>query len=145
MTEENKKSLMKKTKSELIDIIARKDDTEERYSSTIKNLEKNVAELSDELARKLNVIKGHEEGDKEYAEEIKELKEDIFNCNNYIETIKSKINTLQDEKETLQVKCGEFESLYNESNIKLRTNRTLVYVLATSVAALVGVLMLLFV
>lgn len=145
MTEENKKSLMKKTKSELIDIIARKDDTEERYSSTIKSLEKNVAELSDELAIKLNVIKGHEEGDKEYAEEIKHFKEDIFDRNNYIETLKNKINNLQDEKETLQVKCGEFESLYNESNIKVKTNRTLVYVLATGVAALVGVLMFLFV
>ena len=42
MTEENKKSLMKRTKSELIEIIARKDDTEQKYAGTIKELEKNI-------------------------------------------------------------------------------------------------------
>lgn len=77
MTEENKKSLIKRTKSELIEIIARKDDTEQKYSSTIKELEKNVADLSDELALKLNVIKSYEEGNSEFGENCESLKKEI--------------------------------------------------------------------
>ena len=77
MTEENKKSLMKRTKSELIEIIARKDDTEQKYASTIKELENNVAELSDELALKLNVIKSYEEGNNEFGTDCEKLKKEV--------------------------------------------------------------------
>lgn len=128
MTEENKKSLMKKTKSELIEIIARKDDTEQKYSSTIKELEKNIAELSDELSLKLNVIKSYEEGNSEFGEECEKLKKEIsqlkseaYKSFDYqkelrqnIETLKSRLNTVQEDKEDLQVKCAEWEMNYDE-------------------------------
>lgn len=93
MTEENKKSLMKKTKSELVEIIARKDDTEQKYAGTIKELEKNVAELSDELALKLNVIKSYEEGTGKFGEDCENLKKEVLELrtkNTELENCKTK-------------------------------------------------------
>ena len=159
MTEDNKKSLMKRTKSELIEIIARKDDTEQKYASTIKELEKNVAELSDELSLKLNVIKSYEEGNSEFGEdceklknEVTQLKKEAYQAANYqkelsqnIETLKSQLNTVQEEKEDLQLKCGELEvnydELYCESNKYKNVSRILTIL---SVALLGAVLLMIF-
>lgn len=95
MTEENKKSLMKRTKSELIEIIARKDDTEQKYASTIKELEKNVADLSDEVALKINVIKSYEEGNNEFGTEC--------------ETLNAKLKQVEYDKNQLQKHFDEYQ------------------------------------
>lgn len=163
MTEENKKSLMKRTKSELIEIIARKDDTEQKYASTIKELEKNVVELSDELSLKINVIKSYEEGNSEFANDCKELKIKLNDAeHNYdklheqfddykkvsdhsIQTLKSRLNTVQEDKEDLQVKCAEWEANYDivcyESNKYKGISRILTIL---SVALLGAVMLMIF-
>lgn len=156
MTEENKKSLMKRTKSELIEIIARKDDTEQKYASTIKELEKNVAELSDELSLKLNVIKSYEEGNSEFGEECEKLKKEVsqlkseaYKATDYekqlrqnIETLKSRLNTVQEEKEDLQVKCAEWEANYDEIYCESNKYKGICRVLTVLSVALLGAVVL---
>ena len=156
MTEENKKSLMKRTKSELIEIIARKDDTEQKYSSTIKELEKNVAELSDELSLKLNVIKSYEAGNNEFGEECEKLKKEVsqlkseaYKANDYekqlrqnIETLKSRLNTVQEEKEDLQVKCAEWEENYDDIYCESNKYKGICRVLTVLSVALLGAIMI---
>lgn len=156
MTEENKKSLMKRTKSELIEIIARKDDTEQKYASTIKELEKNVAELSDELSLKLNVIKSYEEGNNEFGEEcekfkkeVSQLKSEAYKATDYekqlrqnIETLKSRLNTVQEEKEDLQVKCAEWEANYDEIYCESNKYKGICRVLTVLSVALLGAVVL---
>ena len=160
MTEENKKSLMKRTKSELIEIIARKDDTEQKYASTIKELEKNVAELSDELALKINVIKSYEEGNSEFGTECETLKAKLKQVeydknqlqnqfDNYqktadhsIETIKSRLNTVQEEKEDLQVKCAEWEANYDEIYCESNKYKGITRILTILSVALLGAIMI---
>jgi chromosome segregation ATPase len=156
MTEENKKSLMKKTKSELIEIIARKDDTEQKYAGTIKELEKNVAELSDELALKLNVIKSYEEGNSEFGTECEKLKKEVsqLKSENYqaleyqkslrqnIETLKSRLNTVQEEKEDLQVKCAEWEANYDEIYCESNKYKGISRILTVISVALLGAVMI---
>lgn len=156
MTEENKKSLMKKTKSELIEIIARKDDTEQKYSSTIKELEKNVAELSDELSLKLNVIKSYEEGNSEFGEECEKLKKEVsqlkseaYKAADYqkqlhhqIETQKSRLNTVQEDKEDLQVKCAEWEANFDEVFCECNKYKGISRILTIISVALLGAVML---
>ena len=160
MTEENKKSLMKRTKSELIEIIARKDDTEQKYASTIKELEKNVAELSDELALKINVIKSYEEGNSEFGEECEKLKKEVLqlktkntevekkfadyqNESYYkMESLKSKLNTVQEEKEDLQVKCAEYEANYDEIYCESNKYKGISRILTVLSVALLGAIMI---
>ena len=160
MTEENKKSLMKRTKSELIEIIARKDDTEQNYASTIKELEKNVAELSDELSLKLNVIKSYEEGNSEFGIECETLKNKLKQVeydknqlqtkfDNYekqtahiVETVKSRLNTVQEEKEDLQVKCAEWEANYDEIYCESNKYKGICRVLTVLSVALLGAVVL---
>lgn len=160
MTEENKKSLMKRTKSELIEIIARKDDTEQKYAGTIKELEKNVAELSDELALKINVIKSYEEGNSEFGEECEKLKKEVLqlktkntevekkfadyqNESYYkMESLKSKLNTVQEEKEDLQVKCAEYEANYDEIYCESNKYKGICRVLTVLSVALLGAIMI---
>ena len=156
MTEENKKSLMKKTKSELIEIIARKDDTEQKYTGTIKELEKNVAELSDELALKLNVIKSYEEGNSEFGEECEKLKKEVSQLKSeayksldyqkelrqQIETQKSRLCTLQEEKEDLQIKCAEWEANYDESYCESNKYKGISRILTVVSVALLGAIVL---
>lgn len=160
MTEENKKSLMKKTKSELIEIIARKDDTEQNYASTIKELENNVAELSDELSLKLNVIKSYEEGNSEFGEECEKLKKEVLqlktentnvqkkfadyqNESYYkMESLKSRLNTVQEDKEDLQVKCAEWEANYDEVYCESNKYKGICRVLTVLSVALLGAVML---
>ena len=159
MTEENKKSLMKKTKSELIEIIARKDDTEQKYASTVKELEKNVAELSDELSLKLNIIKSYEEGNGEFGKECEKLKKEVSQLETENTELKKykkeafqRIELLQhnyikakEEKEDLQVKCAEWEAnydeIYCESNKYEGINRILTVL---SVALLGAVIIMIF-
>ena len=152
MTEENKKSLMKKTKNELIEIIARKDDTEQKYAGTVKELEANVAELSDELALKLNVIKSYEEGNSEFGEECEKLKKEVsqlkseaYKATDYekqlrqnIETLKSRINTVQEDKEDLQVKCAEWEANYDEVCCEYNKYKGISRILTVISVALLG-------
>ena len=160
MTEENKKSLMKRTKSELIEIIARKDDTEQKYASTIKELEKNVAELSDELALKINVIKSYEEGNSEFGLECDNLRNkfkqleydktqlekkfaDYQNESYYqMESLKSRVNTLQEEKEDLQVKCAEWEANYDEIYCESNKYKGITRILTILSVALLGAIMI---
>lgn len=160
MTPENEKSLMKKTKKELIDIISRKDETEQKYASTIKELENNVAELSDELALKLNVIKSYEEGNGEFGEECEKLKKEVLqlrtkntevekkfadyqNESYYkMESLKSKLNTVQEEKEDLQVKCAEWEANYDESYRESNKYKGISRILTILSVALLGAVML---
>ena len=160
MTEENKKSLMKRTKSELIEIIARKDDTEQKYSSTIKELEKNVAELSDELTLKLNVIKSYEKGNSEFGTECEKLKKEVsqlktdnselekkyadYQNESYykMESLKSKLNTIQEEKEDLQVKCAEWEANYDESYCESNKYKGISRILTVVSVALLGAIMI---
>lgn len=160
MTEENKKSLMKRTKSELIEIIARKDDTEQKYSSTIKELEKNIAELSDELALKLNVIKSYEEGNIEFGEECEKLKKEVlqFRSENAelqkkfadyqnesyykMETLRSALNTAKEDKEDLQVKCGEWEANYDEVYCECNKYKGISRILTVVSVTLLGAVMI---
>lgn len=160
MTEENKKSLMKRTKSELIEIIARKDDTEQKYASTIKELEKNVAELSDELSLKLNVIKSYEEGNSEFGLEcdnlrnkLKQVEYDKNQLQNHfdeyqketdhlVETLKSRINTAKEEKEDLQIKCAEWEANYDEVYCESNKYKGICRVLTVLSVALLGAVVL---
>lgn len=156
MTEENKKSLMKRTKSELIEIIARKDDTEQKYAGTIKELEKNVAELSDELALKINVIKSYEEGNSEFGEEceklkkeVSQLKSEVYKAADYekslrqnIETLKSRLNIVQEEKEDLQVKCAEWEANYDETYCESNKYKGISRILTVLSVALLGAVVL---
>ena len=160
MTEENKKSLMKKTKSELIEIIARKDDTEQKYTGTIKELEKNVAELSDELALKLNVIKSYEEGNSEFGTECESLKNKLKqleydknqlqnhfdeyqkDADHVVETLKSRLNTVQEEKEDLQVNCAEWEANYDESYCESNKYKGISRILTVVSVALLGAIVL---
>ena len=160
MTEENKKSLMKKTKSELVEIIARKDETEQKYAADIKALEANIAELSDELSLKLNLIKSYEEGNSEFSKDCEEAKnkvkdlqlqyitlEEKFNnmrkqYDHQLQTFKSNINVLQEDKEDLQVKASEYESKYYDTYNESRKYKSLVGILAVVSAALLGVAML---
>lgn len=160
MTEENKKSLMKRTKSELIEIIARKDDTEQKYASTIKELEKNVADLSDEVALKINVIKSYEEGNNEFGTECEtlnaKLKQVEYDKNQLqkhfdeyqkdsdhsIKTIKSRLNTVQEEKEDLQVKCAEWEANYDEVYCESNKYKGICRILTVLSVALLGAVVL---
>ena len=160
MTEENKKSLMKRTKSELIEIIARKDDTEQKYASTIKELEKNVAELSDELALKINVIKSYEEGNSEFGTECETLKAKLKQveydknqiqkhfdeyqkeADHLVETLKSRINTAKDEKEDLQIKCAEWEANYDEVYCESNKYKGICRILTVLSVALLGAVVL---
>ena len=138
MTEENKKSLMKRTKSELIEIIARKDDTEQKYASTIKELEKNVAELSDELALKLNVIKSYEEGNSEFGTECEKFKKEISQLETEntelkkykkeafrrIELLQHNYINAKNDKEELEKKFADYqnESYYKMESLKSALN-----------------------
>ena len=160
MTEENKKSLMKRTKSELIEIIARKDDTEQKYASTIKELEKNVAELSDELALKINVIKSYEEGNSEFGTECETLKAKLKQveydknqiqkhfdeyqkeADHLVETLKSRINIAKDEKEDLQIKCAEWEANYDEVYCESNKYKGICRILTVLSVALLGAVVL---
>ena len=160
MTEENKKSLMKKTKSELVEIIARKDDTEQKYAADIKALEANVAELSDELSLKLNLIKSYEEGNSEFGKDCEKYKAEVNQLqvqigiledqianihkedDHKIQTLKSNINVLQEDKEDLQVKASEYESKYYDTYNESRKYKSLVGILAVVSAALLGVALL---
>lgn len=160
MTEENKKSLMKKTKNELVEIIARKDDTEQKYASTIKELEQNVAELSDELALKLNVIKSYEEGNSEFGKDCEEAKKQVkdlqlqyatleekFNnmrkqYDHQLQTLKSNINILQEDKEDLQVKCAEWEANYDEICCESNKYKGITRILTILSVALLGAVVL---
>lgn len=160
MTEENKKSLMKRTKSELIEIIARKDDTEQKYASTIKELEKNVAELSDELSLKLNVIKSYEEGNSEFGEECEKLKKEVLqlktnnaelenkvaNCKkesaHLVASLRSELNTVKEDKEDLQVKCAEWEANYDEVYCESNKYKGICRILTILSVALLGAVML---
>lgn len=160
MTEENKKSLMKKTKSELVEIIARKDDTEQKYAADIKALEANVAELSDELSLKLNLIKSYEEGNSEFGKDCEKYKAEVNQLqvqigiledqianihkedDHKIQTLKSNINVLQEDKEDLQIKASEYESKYYDTYNESRKYKSLVGILAVVSAALLGVALL---
>lgn len=160
MTEENKKSLMKKTKSELVEIIARKDDTEQKYAADIKALEANVAELSDELSLKLNLIKSYEEGNSKFGKDCEEAKKQLKDLqlqnvtleeklgnvrkeyDHKVKTLESNINVLQEDKEDLQVKASEYESKYYDTYNESRKYKSLVGILAVVSAALLGVAML---
>lgn len=156
MTEENKKSLMKRTKSELVEIIARKDDTEQKYSSTIKDLEKNVAELSDELALKLNVIKSYEEGNSEFGTECENLKKKVSqletenaNLKKYKKEAFDRIELLQhnfikarEDKEDLQVKCAEWEANYDEIYCESNKYKNISIILTIVSVALLGAVMI---
>lgn len=156
MTEENKKSLMKKTKSELIEIIARKDDTEQKYSSTIKELENNVAELSDELALKLNVIKSYEEGNSEFGEECEKLKKEVLQLRtknteleNYKKSAYERIELLQhnfihtkEEKEDLQINCAEWKANYDEVCCESNKYKGISRILTVISVALLGAVMI---
>ena len=156
MTEENKKSLMKKTKSELIEIIARKDDTEQKYAGTVKELEANVAELSDELTLKLNVIKSYEEGNSEFGEECEKLKKEVLQLrtkNNELEKYKKnaydRIELLQhnfikakEDKEDLQVKCAEWEANYDEIYCESNKYKGISRILTVISVALLGAVMI---
>ena len=128
MTEENKKSLMKKTKSELIEIIARKDDTEQKYAGTVKELEANVAELSDELTLKLNVIKSYEEGNSEFGEEC--------------ESLKNKIKQLEYDKNQIQINCAEWKANYDEVFCECNKYKGISRVLTVISVALLGAVMI---
>lgn len=152
MTEENKKSLMKKTKSELIEIIARKDDTEQKYSSTIKELEKNVADLSDELALKINVIKSYEKGNSEFGEECEKLKKEVSQLETEnaelkkykkeafqrIELLQFNYNKAKEDREDLQVKCAEWEANYDEAYCESNKYKGISRILTVLSVALLG-------
>lgn len=156
MTEENKKSLMKRTKSELIEIIARKDDTEQKYSSTIKELEKNVAELSDELTLKLSVIKSYEEGNSKFGKDCEKYKNEVNQLqhqnvileekisqirkeyDHQLQTLKSRLNTVQEDKEDLQVKCAEWEANYDEAYCESNKYKGISRILTVLSVALLG-------
>lgn len=156
MTEENKKSLMKKTKNELIEIIARKDDTEQKYAGTVKELEANVAELSDELALKLNVIKSYEEGNGEFGEECEKLKKEVLQLKSentelekYKKSAYERIKLLQsdyikakDDREDLQVKCAEWEANYDEIYCKSNKYKDISKILTIISVALLGAVMI---
>ena len=156
MTEENKKSLMKRTKSELIEIIARKDDTEQKYAGTIKELEKNVAELSDELSLKLNVIKSYEEGNSEFGTECEKLKKEALQLRTKndelekykkeafqrIELLQHNYNKAKDNIEDLQVKCAEWEANYDEVYCESNKYKGICRVLTVLSVALLGAVVL---
>lgn len=156
MTEENKKSLMKKTKNELIEIIARKDDTEQKYAGTVKELEANVAELSDELTLKLNVIKSYEEGNGEFGKECEKLKKEVLQLRtknteleNYkkeayqrIQTLNSNLITTKEDKEDLQVKCAEWEANYDEIYCESNKYKGISRILTVISVALLGAVMI---
>ena len=151
---------MKKTKSELIKIIARKDDTEQKYAGTVKELEANVAELSDELTLKLNVIKSYEEGNGEFGEECEKLKKEVLqlrteNANiqnkfadyqneSYykMETLRSALNTAKEDKEDLQVKCAEWEANYDEIYCESNKYKGISRILTVISVALLGAVMI---
>ena len=151
---------MKKTKSELVEIIARKDDTEQKYVADIKALQDNIAELSDELNLKLNLIKSYEEGNSEFGKDCEEAKnklkdlqlqyatlEEKFNnmrkqYDHQIQTLKSNINVLQENKEDLQIKASEYESKYYDTYNESRKYKSLVGILVVVSAALLGVALL---
>ena len=151
---------MKWTKSELIEIIARKDDTEQKYAGTVKELEKNVAELSDELSLKLNVIKSYEEGNSEFGTECETLKNKLKqveydknqlqnhfdeyqkDADHLIETLKSRINTAKEEKEDLQVKCAEWEANYDEVYCESNKYKGISRILTIVSVALLGAIMI---
>ena len=156
MTEENKKSLMKRTKSELIEIIARKDDTEQKYAGTMKELEKNVAELSDELSLKINVIKSYEEGNGAFGEECEKLKKETLQLRTKndelekykkeafqrIELLQHNYNKAKDDREDLQVKCAEWEANYDEVYCESNKYKGICRVLTVLSVALLGAVVL---
>lgn len=156
MTEENKKSLMKKTKSELIEIIARKDDTEQKYASTIKELENNVNELSDELALKINIIKSYEEGTSEFGEECEKLKKEVSQLETENTELKKykkeaflRLELLQhnyikakEDREDLQVKCAEWEANYDEIYCESNKYKGISRILTVVSVALLGAVMI---
>lgn len=116
MTPENEKSLMKKTKKELIDIISRKDDTEKKYVETIKSLEANVSELSDKVqANELNEQNraNNEEALKQsYEKDIEELQEDFRTSQVAYNNIKLERNELIDKVHSLSNDNGVLRSEY---------------------------------
>ena len=116
MTPENEKSLMKKTKKELIDIISRKDDTEKKYVETIKSLETNVSELSDKVqANELNEQNraNNEEALKQsYEKDIEELQEDLRTSQVAYNNIKLERNELIDKVHSLSNDNGILRSEY---------------------------------
>ena len=160
MTEENKKSLMKKTKNELVEIIARKDETEQNYASTIKELEKNVAELSDELSLKINVIKSYEEGNSEFGKDCEKYKNEVSQLqhqnvileekisqirkeyDHQLQSLKSRLNTVQEDKEDLQVKCAEWEANYDEICCESNKYKSITRILTILSVALLGAVVL---
>lgn len=116
MTPENEKSLMKKTKKELIDIISRKDDTEKKYVETIKSLEANVSELSDKVqANELNEqnrANNEEALKKSFEKDIEELQEDFRTSQVAYNNIKLERDELIDKVHSLSNDNGALRSEY---------------------------------
>lgn len=116
MTPENEKSLMKKTKKELIDIISRKDDTEKKYVETIKSLEANVSELSDKVQtnelNEQNRANNEEALKQSYEKDIEELQEDLRTSQVAYNNIKLERNKLIDKVHSLSNDNGILRSEY---------------------------------
>lgn len=116
MTPENEKSLMKKTKKELIDIISRKDDTEKKYVETIKSLEANVSELSDKVQsnelNEQNRANTEEALKQSYEKDIEELQEELRTSQVAYNNIKLERNELIDKVHTLSNDNGVLRSEY---------------------------------
>ena len=116
MTPENEKSLMKKTKKELIDIISRKDDTEKKYVETIKSLEANVSELSDKVQtnelNEQNRANTEEALKQSYEKDIEELQEDLRTSQVAYNNIKLERNELIDKVHSLSNDNGALRSEY---------------------------------
>ena len=116
MTPENEKSLMKKTKKELIDIISRKDDTEKKYVETIKSLEANVSELSDKVQtnelNEQNRANTEEALKQSYEKDIEELQEEFRTSQVAYNNIKLERNELIDKVHSLSNDNGALRSEY---------------------------------
>ena len=116
MTPENEKSLMKKTKKELIDIISRKDDTEKKYVETIKSLEANVSELSDKVQtnelNEQNRANTEEALKQSYEKDIEELQEELRTSQVAYNNIKLERNELIDKVHSLSNDNGALRSEY---------------------------------
>lgn len=74
---DKEKSLMRKTKKELIDIILRKDDVEIRLKDTIKSKDEDIDILNSRIVGYEADINGHERVRKENREAIEELSKDL--------------------------------------------------------------------
>ena len=107
MTEQNIKSLMKKTKTQLIDVISRKDATELELNNKIKNLEEQITEKDYTINDLKCEIEDYKKEDNAKNVKINKLNAELVECNSDIEILTNNNKICSEENIYLKEKINK--------------------------------------